>query len=315
MRFQKDMKGVTPILSAVAPESTMKRRDGPHSGNPHVRASVKRGDKQHVVWVYERPNGGRGFGFTGAHVHWNWANDNFRKAALNALCWIAKVEVPKDGVPSKTPTREELEANQDYPKPGGKKAKKSSSISPAGKAGRNKAKFASKVINKQTNGRSVEISADIKDAKELHLVVTDGMNGFAHDWANWVSPSLVNADGTETSLTSLKWSAARTGWGNIQIGRNVGGQAMKVEGKAVTGIGTHATSLISYKLPPNHKFTTFKAVGALDDGGTSQNGAQSSVEFLVFTEKLGRNKDNQAGKHRRQTHSHQNDWCLNYLRF
>ena len=274
MRFQKDMKGVTPILSAVAPESTMKRRDGPHSGNPHVRASVKRGDKQHVGWVYERPNGGRGFGFTGAHVHWNWANDNFRKAALNALCWIAKVEVPEGGVPSKTPTREELEANQDYPKPGAKKSKKSSSVTPAGKADRNKAKFASKIINKNTKGRSEEISADIKGAKELYLVVTDGLNGFAHDWANWVSPRLIDGSGKETPITSMKWSTAQTGWGNIQIGKNAGGQAMKVEGKAVTGIGTHAISMISYKLPANHKFTTFKAIGALDDGGINQMRAQ-----------------------------------------
>jgi putative membrane-bound dehydrogenase-like protein len=285
MRFQKDMKGVTPILSAVAPESTMKRGDGPHSGNPHVRASVKRGDKQHVGWVYERPNGGRGFGFTGAHVHSNWANDNFRKAALNALCWIAKVEVPEGGVPSKTPTREELEANQDYPKPGGAKPrKKSSSVTP-GKASKNKAKFASKVIDKNTKGRSVEISADIKGAKELYLVVTDGLNGFAHDWANWVSPRLIDGNGKETPITSMKWSTAQTGWGNIQIGKNAGGQAMKVEGKAVTGIGTHAISMISYKLPANHKFATFKAIGALDDGGINQNGSQSSVEFLVFTEK------------------------------
>jgi hypothetical protein len=30
--------------------------------------------------------------------------------------WIAGVEVPPDGVLSKTPSIEELEANQDYPK-------------------------------------------------------------------------------------------------------------------------------------------------------------------------------------------------------
>ena len=35
---------------------------------------------------------------------------------LNAILWTAKVEVPKGGVPSATPTREELDANQDEPK-------------------------------------------------------------------------------------------------------------------------------------------------------------------------------------------------------
>jgi len=43
MRFAKDMKGVTPILSAVPPESTRQGRDGPHSGNPDVRARGRLG--------------------------------------------------------------------------------------------------------------------------------------------------------------------------------------------------------------------------------------------------------------------------------
>lgn len=44
MRFQPDMKGVTPILSAIAPPSTMERTDGPHSGNPDVRALLPKGN-------------------------------------------------------------------------------------------------------------------------------------------------------------------------------------------------------------------------------------------------------------------------------
>ena len=43
MRFRENMQGVTPVLSAIAPESTLTRPDGPHSGNPHVRASVAKG--------------------------------------------------------------------------------------------------------------------------------------------------------------------------------------------------------------------------------------------------------------------------------
>jgi hypothetical protein len=52
------------------------------------------------MWCIQRPDGGRGFGFTGAHFHRNWAQDDFRKLILNALLWIAKVEVPENGVPS-----------------------------------------------------------------------------------------------------------------------------------------------------------------------------------------------------------------------
>lgn len=112
MRFRDGMKGVTPILSAVAPESTMNRNDGPHEGNPEVRASVKKGDKQHMAWAVERDDGGRGFGFTGAHFHKNWANDNFRKLVLNAIVWTAKADVPATGAQSKV-TEEELKQNLD----------------------------------------------------------------------------------------------------------------------------------------------------------------------------------------------------------
>jgi type 1 glutamine amidotransferase len=114
MRFQDGRKGVTvtPILSAIPPESTMSRSDGPHEGNPDVREAVKRGELQHVAWACERADGGRGFGFTGAHFHKNWADDNFRKIVLNAILWTARAEVPADGVQS-TVTKEELEQNLD----------------------------------------------------------------------------------------------------------------------------------------------------------------------------------------------------------
>lgn len=112
MRFRDGMKGVTPILSAVPDGSTTNRDDGPHSGNPAMREMVARGQVQHVAWAAERPDGGRGFGFTGAHFHKNWGDDNFRKVALNAILWVAKVEVPVDGVQSKV-TPEQLAANLD----------------------------------------------------------------------------------------------------------------------------------------------------------------------------------------------------------
>ena len=112
MRFRDGMKGVTPILSAIPPESTMSRPDGKHEGNPAVREAVKGGELQHVAWACERSDGGRGFGFTGAHFHKNWGDDNFRKIVLNAILWTAKADVPADGVQS-TVTTEELAQNLD----------------------------------------------------------------------------------------------------------------------------------------------------------------------------------------------------------
>jgi acetyl esterase/lipase/type 1 glutamine amidotransferase len=117
MRFRPDMKQVTPILTAVPPDSTRERDWGKsHGGNAAVVA--RRGQPEHVAWACEREDGGRGFGFTGAHFHWNWGNDDFRKIVLNAIVWTAKGEVPANGVISATPTREKLETGLDKPKPG-----------------------------------------------------------------------------------------------------------------------------------------------------------------------------------------------------
>ena len=113
MRFVDDLKGVTPILSDVPPLDTLRRPDGPRSGNPAVRKAVEQGEPQHVAWAYDRPDGGRGFGFTGAHNHDSWQNDNFRRVVLNAILWTAHVEVPEQGCPSETPTPEQMTQNTD----------------------------------------------------------------------------------------------------------------------------------------------------------------------------------------------------------
>jgi hypothetical protein len=114
MRFRPEMKNVTPILTDLPPKETLSRGDGPHSGNPDVRKDVlENKNPQHVAWAAERDDGGRGFGFTGGHVHWNWGNDDFRKLVLNAIVWCAKLDVPEEGVPAGKVTAEDLLTNHD----------------------------------------------------------------------------------------------------------------------------------------------------------------------------------------------------------
>jgi hypothetical protein len=108
MRFRKEMEGVTPILSAVAPIATVSEEKSDRGGNPDVFKAVRDGQPQHMAWAYARPDGGRGFGFTGLHLHANLANDSFRKTLLNGAAWVAKLEIPEDGVPSKTPSEDDL---------------------------------------------------------------------------------------------------------------------------------------------------------------------------------------------------------------
>ncbi len=120
MRFRKGMEGVTPILTALPPAESLSLPDGSRSGNPHVREAVlENKEPQHVMWAFERPEslgGGRGFGFTGGHFHKNWQHDDHRRIVLNAIAWIAEMEIPEKGVPSPTPTDEEMTANLDKEK-------------------------------------------------------------------------------------------------------------------------------------------------------------------------------------------------------
>ena len=71
------------------------------------------------MWVATRPDGGRGFGFTGGHNHLGWGNADQRKLVLNTILWIAKRDVPTGGVESAV-TQDDLMANLDpkgAPKP------------------------------------------------------------------------------------------------------------------------------------------------------------------------------------------------------
>lgn len=101
----------TPILVAKPSDAV---RNGPYvyPRGPYPHIQEAKGRVEAMMWALEREDGGRGFGFTGGHFHDNWANDEFRKTVLNALLWIAKVEVPKEGVQSSV-TKEELDANLD----------------------------------------------------------------------------------------------------------------------------------------------------------------------------------------------------------
>jgi hypothetical protein len=112
MRFVEGMKGVTPILTALPPLKTIQgggKQATSHGGNPAVWEDVSAGHKQVMAWAYDRPDGGRGVGFTGLHKHTNLANDDFRTLLLNAIAWVSRLEVPERGVPSKPLSRDDLE--------------------------------------------------------------------------------------------------------------------------------------------------------------------------------------------------------------
>lgn len=88
-KFVPDMRGVTPILKTVPPDAT---RQTPASKEHPGREEI-------VAWAYERPGGGRAFGYTGGHVHRTWGEVPVRRLVANAILWTAGVEVPAGGAP------------------------------------------------------------------------------------------------------------------------------------------------------------------------------------------------------------------------
>ena len=152
--------------------------------------------------------------------------------------------------------------------------------------------FSSKLITGETKGHAVEVKAKIKATNDLYLTVSDGGDSFACDWANWAFPRLVDKKGKETKLTDFKWKSAKADWGKVNLNKNCAGGSLKINGKDIDdGIGTHANSVIHYKLPKNHQFIEFRALAGIDHGGINQQaGRASSMVFLVSDRELDHGK-------------------------
>lgn len=122
MRFRENKSGVKDILVATPSDAT---RDGPYvwPKGPYAHIQAAKGRPETMMWAVERPDGGRGFGFTGGHFHLNWQNDDQRRLVLNALVWLAKLEVPAGGVESEPVSDTEAYQNLDDKTPKGPAAK------------------------------------------------------------------------------------------------------------------------------------------------------------------------------------------------
>ena len=137
-------------------------------------------------------------------------------------------------------------------------------------------------ITTATKQRLTEITADLKGAKELYLVVSD-LGDDNCDWADWIEPTLLMADGSTRNLIDLKWKSATAGHGAARIGKNNSKGALSVGKKVYTnGIGTHAPSVIAYDLPAG--VVGFRAQVAIDDGAMERAGKLSAaaIRFLVL---------------------------------
>ncbi|MDB5313740.1 MAG: hypothetical protein JWO38_7942 [Gemmataceae bacterium] len=70
---------------------------GDHTVKPVLRAEID-GQMETVAWSWERPTGGRSFGFSGLHFHENWKREEYRRLVAQAVLWTIKLPVPENGL-------------------------------------------------------------------------------------------------------------------------------------------------------------------------------------------------------------------------
>ena len=134
------------------------------------------------------------------------------------------------------------------------------------------------LVTRDTPDRAVPFDVDLAGAKSVWLVVDDGGDGFACDWADWIDPVFVIGPGAEKALADLDWRKAASEWGEVRKGRNAAGDELKVDGQTIPrGIGTHANSVIEFDVPPGA--TRLVGRAGLDDGGAHQG--SGSIRFSV----------------------------------
>jgi hypothetical protein len=66
----------------------------------HPLLSARIDDSDEIVcWAWDRPDGGRSFGFVGLHLHNNWESKEYRRLVTQAILWTLSLPIPKEGVP------------------------------------------------------------------------------------------------------------------------------------------------------------------------------------------------------------------------
>ena len=75
----------------------LKLPKGEHAVKPLLKAVID-GEKEIVAWSWERPDGGRSFGFTGLHFHENWKREEYRRLLSQGALWTVKLPIPEKGL-------------------------------------------------------------------------------------------------------------------------------------------------------------------------------------------------------------------------
>jgi len=140
----------------------------------------------------------------------------------------------------------------------------------------------------RTGAKSKTMECDVTGAEQLKIVVSNWGDGFAYDRADLINPVLIDAEGNETSLTTLQHTSYKSEWGSLHVNQNVEGRTLAVEGQTyTTGLGLNAQCTLIYDLPEAHTYKTFRALCGYDSSCDTDNPNSSgtTMEFLFYVTK------------------------------
>ena len=140
----------------------------------------------------------------------------------------------------------------------------------------------------RTGTKSKEMECDVTDAEQLKIFVSNYGDGFAYDRADLINPVLIDAEGNETSLTTLQQTSYSSEWGSLHVNKNVEGGGLKVDGQSYDiGLGLNAQCTLIYDLPEGHNYKTFRALCGYDSSCDTDNSSSSgtTMEFFFYVTK------------------------------
>lgn len=93
-----------PVLRGIAPFEVrdefyyrLKFARGAKAIIPLLRVPID-GRDETVAWGWQRPDGGRSFGFSGLHFHKNWERTEYRRLVVQGILWTLKQPIPEKGL-------------------------------------------------------------------------------------------------------------------------------------------------------------------------------------------------------------------------
>ena len=93
-----------PILRGVSPVEVheefyfkLKWAQPAEQITPLIQVQIEK-ENHTVGWAWERPDGGRSFGFSGLHFHENWKLEPYQRMLAQSVRWVLKRAIPKSEV-------------------------------------------------------------------------------------------------------------------------------------------------------------------------------------------------------------------------